>query len=222
MTFVESLATGKPLSKARVKRGSLVNRVETERFHYCLDLESALTQLCGISAERSFSAGLFHDPAQVKRALRTAIKKIRSRLNQITTVDERLRLTTSIALERLEDETRKLSRTSDNELEIIAHLIELIALLLGFDWEMGKPNREVVYFQTFEQQRIDDIKRHPDGPNLTGIFRLKKQRELICGMYQEGLRVAQISDVMTLSESMVKDTLVRAGLLPRETQTKQT
>ena len=164
-------------------------------------------------------AATFKDVSKVREALLQATKKIRSHLEQIITADDRLLLTTSITLNSIEEEIRNLTEESNNELEIIADLLHLIAHLLGYDWNMGETNRQVVHFQTAEQERIDDMKRHPN--QIQGLEH-EKRLEIAMNLYDQKLRVAQIARIMKLSEHVVKDMLVRAGKITRKEQTKQT
>lgn len=194
-------------------------RRHDNRYHYSAKLEWALLELLGEKSKWSDMAATFKDVSKVREALLQATKKIRSHLEQIITADDRLLLTTSITLNSIEEEIRNLTEESNNELEIIADLLHLIAHLLGYDWNMGETNRQVVYFQTAEQERIDDMKRHPN--QIQGLEH-EKRLEIAMNLYDQKLRVAQIARIMKLSEHVVKDMLVRAGKITRKEQTKQT
>ena len=194
-------------------------RRHDNRYHYSAKLEWALLELLGEKSKWSGMAVTFQDVSKVREALLQATKKIRSHLEQIITADDRLLLTTSITLNSIEEEIRNLTEESNNELEIIADLLHLIAHLLGYDWNMGETNRQVVHFQTAEQERIDDMKRHPN--QIQGLEH-EKRLEIAMNLYDQKLRVAQIARIMKLSEHVVKDMLVRAGKITRKEQTKQT
>lgn len=61
---------------------------ESERFKYNMDFEQALRNLLG---KRYYgSAGAFRSSRISKKFLRRAIRRIRRRLNEIITTDERL------------------------------------------------------------------------------------------------------------------------------------
>ena len=195
-------------------------RRHDNRYHYSAKLEWALLELLGEKSKWSGMAAMFQDVSKVRGAFLQATKKIRSHLEQIITADDRLLLTTSITLNSIEEEVGNLTEESNNELEIIADLLHLIAHLLGYDWLMGETNRQVVYFQTAEQECIDDMKRHPN--QIQGKLEYEKRLEIAMNLYDQKLRVAQIARIMKLSEHLVKDMLVRAGKIARKEQTKQT
>jgi len=190
-----------------------------ERFHYCLELERSLKQLFGTGPKWDGMAGAFQDVAMVREGLLAAANRVQRRLDDILTADDRLRLTTSIEIEALKKEVRKLREGSNNELEVIAHLLSLVGYLLGFDWYLGIPNREVVYFQTAKQQALDDAKRHPKE---SYPLEFEKRVDIARSLYDEGLRMAQIARIMKLSVYVIKGFLVRTGGMHRQDQTKST
>jgi len=190
-----------------------------ERFHYCLELEHSLNELFGAGRRWDGAAGAFQDAAMVRKGLLAAANRVQRRLDDILTADDRLRLTTSIEIEALKKEVRQLREGSNNELEVIAHLLSLVGYLLGFDWYLGNPNREVVYFQTAEQQALDDAKRHPKEPYP---LEFEKRVEIAGSLYDEGLRMVQIARIMRLSEYVIKGFLIRTGRVRRKDQTKST
>jgi hypothetical protein len=191
-------------------------------FHYSLELEYALAAFFGHDSKWYGTAGGFHRPARVRSALLAATSKIRARLEDIITADDRLLLTTCLALDAIEREAKELREGSNNQLEIIAHLLHLVANLLGYDWQAGKPNRHLVYFQTADQEWIDDTARYPDTV-YRSFTQLESQKrlEIASSLYDQNLRVAQIARIMRLSEPRVKDLLVRGGRIERKSQTKE-
>jgi hypothetical protein len=132
-----------------------------DKFHYSLEMEEALLELYGQKSKWGNMAGAFQNVSVVREAIIKATSKIRARLEHLITNDDRLLLTTSITLDRIDREARKLRKDSNNEIDIIANLINLIAHLIGYDWLRGEPNRQVIYYQTLEQQSFDDSMRHP-------------------------------------------------------------
>jgi hypothetical protein len=142
-----------------------------ELFHDSLELEYALAEFFGHESKWYGTAGAFGDPASVSEALLAATLKIRARLKEIITTDDRLLLTTTITLDAIEQEAKSLRQDSNNQLELIADLLHLIAVLLGFDWQAGKPNRHIIYFQTADQEWIDDKARNPDVVRRVGEVR---------------------------------------------------
>lgn len=192
-----------------------------DRYHYSMELEMALLDLFGEKSKWAGLAGGFSNVALVREGLKSAIDRIRNRIEQIVTTDDRLLLTTSSCLDSLEREIKGLKEDSNNELEIIAHMLNLVAHLLGYDWLMGEPNRHIIYYQTTEQEELDDRKRH-SGEGPVGKLEFEKRLEIITNLYDQKMRVSQIARIMRLSEPMVKNILVRAGKVERKAQTKMT
>jgi len=124
-------------------------------------MEMALSELFGYEGSWYGSESGFQNPGAVGYAIRKATKRLRVRLKSILTVDHRLRLTTSSDLGAIDRVSRDLGIRPGAEVKMMGYLLHLIARLLGFDWLKGVPNREVAYFQTRAQQRIDDRLRHP-------------------------------------------------------------
>jgi hypothetical protein len=190
-------------------------------YHYSLDLELALRELFGSESEWSHSAGSFSDVAEFRNALLKASKKIRKRLSEIVTRDDRLLLTTSLALDAIEREAKQSSEDGANNVEIIAHLIHLVAYLIGYDWLRGQSNRHIIYFQTSDQEWIDDSLRHTEVKTYSSQLKEQNKRaEIAALLYDENYRVAQIARIMLISESQVKNLLVQTGKIERKANTK--
>jgi len=194
----------------------------TERYHYCMDLVVALQNLFGFGKKWDNMAAAFENDKNVREALYDAIGKIQKRLDDILTADDRLRLTTSLTLDRLKKEIHDFSDGSNNELEIIAQFLLLVTYLLGFDWFRGEPNREVIYYQTAEQEAFDDAQRHPNDFYPEGKLEFQKRLEIACSLYDQKLRIVQIARIMRLSQPLIKDILVRAGRIQRNRLTNNT
>ncbi|MBI3324266.1 MAG: hypothetical protein HYZ92_03205 [Candidatus Omnitrophica bacterium] len=195
-----------------------------DRFHYCLVLERALEEFYGERTKWARAAGAFADVGNVREALTEAIDKIRKHLDCILTADERLRLLASLDLDALQRDVRSLSESNYSELEIMSGLLLLVAHLLGYDWYVGKPNRQVIYYQTAEQEALDDFKYdsteyHQD---MRSGLEHKKRVEIASMLHDQQLRVAQIARIMKLPEPVVKDLLVQAGRITRIHQTRDT
>lgn len=195
------------------------NKKKQDLFHYSLDLEEAISLLDGESKWRGNASG-FQRAKEVRKALLRGTVIIRKRLKEIITTDERLYLTTSIAVDSLEKEVRALTEDSNNQIEIISKMLKLLGYLLGYDWLSGETNRQVIYYQTLEQMKLDDRMRHPGG--VPGKLEFEKRTEIACELFDDGLRLTQISSIMNISESIVKSMLVRSGRISREVQTRNT
>jgi len=100
-------------------------------------------------------ARLFRDPKFCKKCMLRLVKRMRKRLNEILTMDERLRQRTNDILESLENHAKQISIEKNNDWDIIADLLHLIAHLLGYDWQDGKIHRQVFYYQDEAQAQLD-------------------------------------------------------------------
>lgn len=132
--------------------------------NYSLPLQFAMMDLVGKKWDGT--AGYFTDNRVVARALKEAIRKIRARLDQILTTDDRLRMLCFDQTDALESEIKSFSHGQDNLLEVVAHLLSLVAFLIGFDYHKGVPNRQVIYYQTKDQQEIDNRALLRSSPTL--------------------------------------------------------
>jgi hypothetical protein len=189
-------------------------------FSYCLELEDVLNELIGPKSKWNGLAGSFSNHLFVRHAILDASKVIRSRLNRIITADDRLRLTTEVHLDAIDKLAKGLKSDGIGLLPLLANFIHLAALLLGYDWLTGEPNREIVYFQTLDQQLRDDMKRHPAG--LTGRLEYSGQVKIVKDLHSEGLRVSQIARILNQTEHRIKDILVREGIINRKKNVKNT
>jgi len=124
------------------------------RFKYNLTFEYAMQDLLGRKRYDGMAGG-FRDPDFCKECMLKAIRRIRKRLSEIATMDERLREVTGIILDRLVRNVKETSRDINDDWIIIAHLLDLIAHLLGYDWLDGKIHRHVVYYQDKRQEQLD-------------------------------------------------------------------
>lgn len=179
-----------------------------ERFKYNMDFEDALRNLLG---EKYYGyAGVFRNARVCKKCLRRAIRRIRRRLNEIVTTDERLVLTTSITLGRLESNVKATSEKNNNDWFIIANLLELVSLLLGYDWGDGKVHRHVIFYQD-KQQEVEDYK-YKVGRAFWDEFPWGDWRirfEIIYLLKERRLSNDQIARVLGLSNKLVAKILKR-------------
>jgi hypothetical protein len=210
------------MSSTIKKRKARGKAVKAEPLGYCLSLEYAMAQLYGMDGHWYGTAGSFHSPTRVRAAVRAAAKAIRRRVEGIATADDRLRLVVNSTLNSLEQSASDISNNGAGLLEVVAHLIDLAAILVGFDWMSGKPNREVIYHQTSEQQLVDDRRRHPPKTSEEWMLDFAERKQLVIALHAKGLRAAQIARVMNQPESRIKDILVRAGCVTRRHNVKAT
>jgi len=131
-----------------------------ERFKHNLILEYVMLDLFGSKGRHYHGlAGAFRDTAFCRKTMLKAIRKIGKRLDEIITMDERLRQMTSSILESLEHYIKETSEKVNNDGYIIAKLLDLIVHLLGYDWLDGKIHRHVFFYQNKGQEQLDWRKR---------------------------------------------------------------
>lgn len=180
--------------------------MENDPFHDCYKLELAMCQMFGFESRWYHSAGWYSNPANVRDAMLAVTKRIRARLDDILTIDARLADVTSSILDDLEAEARNIGKYH-NQLEIIAHLLTLIAYLLGYARMTGKPLRQVVYFQTPEQARLEEHLAQVENPWEARSLEMAKRREVAQMLHAQGLRQAQIARILKEPEHRVREYL---------------
>jgi len=184
-----------------------INR-KKERYHYCIEMENALCQFRGRKYEDW--ATLCEDPKLLKRALLDVTKVIRKRLHSIS-MDTRLELTTSTTLESLATEIKEIGEDFNNDLEIIAKLLDFISRLLCFGWQDGKIHREVVYFQTKEQENEDFRHLDPNGFWDTFDQPLRERERIVLELKDKNIHNNVIARTMNISEYKVNQILHKHG-----------
>lgn len=117
-----------------------------------------------------------------------------------------------MTIDAIENEAKALSKERNSLLEIIAHLLHLIEYLLGYDWLKDKPNQHVIYYQTADQEWIDDTAQHPDTMHFESRNKEdEKGYEIVNNLFDDEFRIAEIARIMRLPESLVKDMLIHSG-----------
>ena len=189
---------------------------EGKRFKYNMDFEHALSNLLG---QKYYGmAGIFRSSKISKKFLLRAISRIRRRLNEIIVTDERLILTTSITLDRLEHNVKTMSAKVNNDWFIIANLLNLVALLIGYDWDDGKIHRSVFFYQDREQE-IDDYHRKVGRPfwdEFRGDWRIRF--EIVYLLKEMELPNNQIARVIGISDKLVTKILRRIKDFEKDTE----
>lgn len=181
---------------------------EARRFKYNMDLERAL---CNLLGRRYYgSAGAFSDPRVSKKFLLRATRRIRRTLKEIITTDERLLLTTDISLNSLERHIKATSERVNNDWFIIANMLKLISLLLGYDWADGKVHRHVFFYQEKHQEVQDymnKIGRKFWDEFPTGDWRIRY--EIVYLLNEVDTPKNQIARVLGISDDLVTRILKR-------------
>lgn len=149
---------------------------KSARFKYNLSLEYVMQDFFG-PKHYSGMAGAFRDPTFSKKAMLSAVKRIRRRLDNILTVDDRLRQTTGWTLDHLESNIKTMSEEVNNDWNIITNLLHLIVHLLGYDWLDGQVHRHIVFYQDKAQEQLDW--RMKDTREYIDEWRIEKKRRYI-------------------------------------------
>jgi len=126
-------------------------------------------------------------------------------------MDTRLELTTSTTLESLATEIKEIGEDFNNDLEIIAKLLDFISRLLCFGWQDGKIHREVVYFQTKEQENEDFRHLDPNGFWDTFDQPLRERERIVLELKDKNIHNNVIARTMNISEYKVNQILHKHG-----------
>lgn len=170
-----------------------------------IDLEHALLELFGASSRWQHSAQTLRSPAKLRTAFKAAARRIQQRMDDITTADIRLLHAVQSDLDALRSAADTLPSNREALLSVAAALLHLVARLLGFDWHRGKPNREIVYFQSPVQTAYDDRRSHPKEDVVADVeLTFSKRCELVMLLSGQGLRPAQIANIMRLPDKQVR------------------
>jgi len=172
-----------------------------ERFHYSVAMEIADQEFFGCDKRPSGMATAFHNPQYFRDRCLAIMGKIGKRINDVASGDEPLRALLLGDLESLRRQIRTVTKT-ENDLEIIAGLLGLVAHLLGWERLDRKFHRIPVYFQTNEQRK-DSLNSLAGLFGSSGLFEAYHQRRLAIALHEEGLTDERISLVLSLSPKMV-------------------
>ncbi len=183
------------------------NKEINERFKYNLEFENAMIQLLG--QKYSGYASAAEIPKYVKKGVLEFITKAKERIDQITTMDERLRLLLFLHLNHMKNEIKNIQK-ENNDWIIISILLNIIAVLLGYDWREGKVHRHVVYFRD-KNQEIEDYQKS------RGIFgdkiekemtkEIKERYKIVHSLYGNNIPRNLIARIMNISEFAVAQIL---------------
>lgn len=170
--------------------------------NYSIALQFAMMELCGKKWDGT--AGLFTTDEYIADALKKAIEKIRTRIEEIAATDDKLRISCQSQITCLQSEIKKYSGGKGNLLDIAAHLITLIAFLIGFDYWRGIPNRSIIYYQTKEQRERDDnffYKNSPPPEDKTVFYQLV---EIASMLHKKSYSILDISRIMKRPTDQVR------------------
>lgn len=177
--------------------------MQTERFHYCMQMEMVEWEFFGVNKRPSGMAAAFANPSYFKRRCKAFLKKIKRRVNEVVTNDETLRLSLINDIDRLEKEISRISKKTNNDIEIIAEFFMLVAHLLGWAHADGKFYRTPIYHQTETQQEEDLTKiAHLNLPS--GLYEAYKRRQIVKQLLSEGNSYCAVALILRLTASNVK------------------
>lgn len=129
-------------------------------------------------------------------------------------------MTTSITLDRLEDNVKAMSAKVNNDWFIIANLLNLVSLLLGYDWLDGDVHRYVFFYQN-KQQEIDDYYKKVGRPfwdEFRGDWRIRF--EIVYLLKEIELSNNQIARIIGISDKLVAKILRRIKDFEKDTGKK--
>ncbi len=198
------------MQKLKIKSNS---NEKQRRFRYSIVFEMAMREILGDKAYHSAdSAG---HAASIKKICKKVLRKIKERVDNIVTMDERLRAMLFAEISYLEEKISKIDK-ENNDWEIISILFHIIARLLGYDWVSGKVCREVIYYRTSDQEYRDFINDFTSYENRRKKYETlwKEAEDIYMRRYKEILRLKkegyhpnQIARIMNTTEYAVNQLL---------------
>jgi hypothetical protein len=132
-------------------------------------------------------------------------------MTEVEGVDARLARRVECEVAALKTAIGKLKADGSGSTTVVARLSRLLAVLLGFDWHLGKPNRQLRYSQNRAEIAIDDTRSSSQGSSQHFLGIEQKRSVAIAKAHDDGLRILEIALVFNVSEQFVTDTLRRAG-----------
>lgn len=197
-----------------------LQQLNTYRFHPSMRFEAGMREALGREAYQT--AGYAGMPKYAKRVMLKALNKFEKRLDELCTMDERLRDRLSDDFETLRKQLKSLD-TSCNEMDIIGTFFQIVSRLLGYDWQEGKIYRTPVYFQTKQQHLANYENRYPTdwhqreaNVSAVGLQRCKIARQL----QEQGLHINQIARVLNATDYSVRQ-MLRPPMLDRIVQLQE-
>src|SRR5213078_786081 len=184
----------------------------TERFRHSMEFEMALMGVLGTKAIGK--AGLASDAKFVKESMLKVIRKWRTRIRNLTTMDERLDMMTVRNLERLEEAVKGTSDSTNNDWLIISALTSLVNRLLGYDWDDGEVHRHLIFYRDRDQENFDHnmiLEPQDAVQTLRAIGKTFRAKYAVIDHLKnrDGLTVNEVANVMGMSEYKVRNILIR-------------
>lgn len=176
---------------------------KSDRFKYNMVFEMAMLNLLG--GHYYHCAELFREVDYSKKYLRRAIKKLKKRVNELITHDERLLTQCESILSSIDDLAKETSEDVNNDWEIIGNLILIVSKLVGYDWVDGKIYHHAFFYQDLSQEF--DSEGHKRG--LKNVYQeliesRKYQYKIVNSLNEKGLSMIQIGMILNISRNRVK------------------
>ncbi|MBA3046423.1 MAG: hypothetical protein KKH41_01435 [Candidatus Thermoplasmatota archaeon] len=184
-----------------------MKKKDSRVFDYNIEMEFAFATVLGESVYNN--AGLYDDPKYVKKDFLRWINSIEKRIIELTEYDERLLLLTTIHLDRIKENLKKIS-TEYVEWEIISDMIALISNLLGYDF-LGEINHHAFFYQ--DKFQMEHTEREMSGRRVMEDWKWGDQNlqnyqvDIVMSLKEKGLTQFQISRIMNISQYKVKKLL---------------
>jgi len=173
---------------------------EKKQYHYSMPMEMAAWEFLGIDSCAHGMASAYQNPIYFKKQCLKFIRKIEKRINQVITNDELFRESLLSKVKSLESRVKQVTK-ENIEIDIIAGLFQIVALLLGWGSCTGKFLRTPIYYQT-EDQREKFLKIvSQQGVPCETAFR---RRNIIIQLRKENLSYQQIGLILGITDSCVK------------------
>lgn len=187
------------------------------RFKHNLSLEYVMQDLFG-QKHYAGMARAFNEPTFCKECMLRAIKRIRNRLDDILTLDERLRQTSGTILDKLENDVKEMSEKVNNDWVIITSLLHLIVHLLGYDWLDGRIHRHIIFYQNKAQEQLDVIKTKGKREYYDNLRLEEKRRYMLVNFLKKNkIPKYQIANLLGISVRRVRKILLEIEEYEKDT-----
>ena len=175
----------------------------TDRFHYCLPMETVEWEFFGVKNCSSGMASAFSDPIYLRKRCKAFLKKIKKRVGETVTNDENLKLLLINDIDHLDKDFGRLNHKNNNDIDIFAKFFLFIAHLLGWAHVDGDFYRTPIFYQT-ESQREEDLNRCSELNLPKGLYEAYKRRQLTKQLLSEGDTYSSIALILGVTASKVK------------------
>lgn len=188
---------------------------KSDRFKYNMIFEIAMQNILG--THYSHSAELFREVDYSKKYLRRAIKKLRKRVVELITHDERLLTQCESILDSIDDLAKKTADDVNNDWEIIANLILLVSKLVGFDWCDGKIYHHAFFYQDLKQEFDSETQKRGARDVYKELMDVRKYQYMtVNSLNKKNLPMIQIGNILNISKDRVKQILEEIKVWERE------